>query len=228
MSNSTTMTHYWIKGDDGDEYGPTDLIEMEEWVREDRAGHGTLVRVDGETEWKPWQSYPELQALLTKTPGAALFPGDSTFSLELASVLWRGLAYTLDVFTISMLAGLVNVFLPAKWAVNSEAMMHRLMDKQALLPNELWFVLGTMTLYILYFTYFHGSTGQTPGKKLCRIRVVDENGLTIGYWRAFVRAVGSLVSQMPYYAGFFVALVTRRRQTLHDLIARTFVIRQPA
>src|SRR5438105_5280399 len=46
----------------------------------------------------------------------------------------------------------------------------------------------TLLVGIVYYTYFHGSTGQTPGDAALSIRVVDrDGGGAIGYPRAFVR-----------------------------------------
>ena len=58
-----------VRGDDGEEYGPVDLAELREWVRENRAGLGTVVRPDRpDASWQPWQNYPELVALLAAVP----------------------------------------------------------------------------------------------------------------------------------------------------------------
>lgn len=216
------MADYWIKGDDGEEYGPAPIEELAEWIEEDRAGLDSLVRTTPDGEWKPLQTHPELLALVVNIRNGGLFPGQP--QLVLAPFLPRILAYGLDVFLVGMVAGFINVALPAAWRVDSESMYHHMISGKALSPQEIWFLLGTIFLYILYFTLFHATTGQTPGKRLCRIRVVDAHGLTVSYWTAFVRAVGSLVSQMPYYAGFFIAFVTPNRRTLHDFIARTYVV----
>ena len=48
-----------------------------------------------------------------------------------------------------------------------------------------------------YFTYFHGRTGQTPGNAVLGIRVIDVRdnpGQPIGYSRAFIRWLVSIVS----------------------------------
>lgn len=219
------MTQYWIKGDDGEEYGPVSLQELAEWVRENRAGLDTLVRKEGSPDdWQPWQKHPELMTLMAELSAGSLFPGQP--GLALAPIGPRMLAYVLDVFAVSLVVGLIDTFLPATMQVDSREMFHHITEGKTMTPHEIGFMLLTLGFYIAYFTYFHGSTGQTPGKRLFGVRVVDAHGLTISYWRALIRAIASLFSQFPYYAGFFLVFVTPHRRTLHDLVARTYVVRK--
>lgn len=66
--------------------------------------------------------------------------------------------------------------------------------------------------------------GQTPGKMLMGIRVVGQEGEEIGYGRAFLRVVGSLLALLPLGAGFLMIVFHPRRRGLHDLLAGTYVI----
>jgi uncharacterized RDD family membrane protein YckC len=80
---------------------------------------------------------------------------------------------------------------------------------------------------IAYFTYFHGSTGQTPGDTALSIKVVDlrdGTGRPIGYARAFVRWLGSILSAIPLFLGYFWMLWDPERQTWHDKIAGSVVV----
>lgn len=219
------MADYWIKGEDGEEYGPATLQELAEWVEENRAGQDTPVRTAPDSPWQPWQNFPELAALLKEARAGVLFPGQP--HLTLAPFLQRSLAYIFDLFLLGMVLGIINVLLPVRLRIDSENMYHRMLEAKPLLPDQVWFLLAAMLLYIVYFTFFHGFNGQTPGKKLFHIRVVDAHGLTISYWSALVRAIGSLVSQMPYYAGYLIAFFSPHRRTLHDFIAKTYVVSVP-
>lgn len=67
--------------------------------------------------------------------------------------------------------------------------------------------------------------GRTPGRLLLGIRLVDRTGLAPAPGRAIARAVLSLVSFVPFLAGFWLALFDRRGQTLHDKLTETFVVR---
>src|SRR5471030_2478256 len=107
---------FLIRGDDGQEYGPVDLEELRDWVRENRAGLGTEVRLD-ETgaPWHPWQNYPELVALLAEVHVTSPVPGQP--GLVIAPMGRRILAFALDLVLIWILIvpiflTLVLVFLP--------------------------------------------------------------------------------------------------------------------
>jgi len=79
---------------------------------------------------------------------------------------------------------------------------------------------------IAYYTYFHGNTGQTPGDAALSIRIVDLNGGgSIGYGRAFVRWLVSLVSAFVFMLGYLWMLWDRpERQTWHDKAASSVVV----
>jgi uncharacterized RDD family membrane protein YckC len=82
----------------------------------------------------------------------------------------------------------------------------------------------TLFLDMAYFTYFHGTTGQTPGKRLMGLRVVQDTGEALSLGTAFLRWVGYIVSALPLLMGFIWAGVDRRKQAWHDKIAGTVVI----
>ena len=78
---------------------------------------------------------------------------------------------------------------------------------------------------IAYYTYFHGSTGQTPGDAALSIRVVDkETGAPIGFGRAFVRWLVSIVSGIVILLGYLWMLWDSEKQTWHDKAANAVVV----
>jgi uncharacterized RDD family membrane protein YckC len=78
----------------------------------------------------------------------------------------------------------------------------------------------------LYFACFESSRLRaTPGKLACSLRVVDENGDRIGFWRATGRYFGKILSALILGIGFMMAGWTHRRQALHDKLAGCLVIR---
>jgi uncharacterized RDD family membrane protein YckC len=76
-----------------------------------------------------------------------------------------------------------------------------------------------------YFTYFHGATGQTPGKMVMGIKVVKVTEEKMTFGTAFLRWVGHLISGAVLYLGFLWVLIDKRKQSWHDKIAGTFVVR---
>jgi uncharacterized RDD family membrane protein YckC len=91
-------------------------------------------------------------------------------------------------------------------------------------------LLLTMVFYIAintaYFTYFHGTTGRTPGKMLLGLQVLSADGTPISFGIAFLRAVGYLVSSLlgTIPIGFIWAAFDKKKQAWHDKIAGTVVI----
>lgn len=85
--------------------------------------------------------------------------------------------------------------------------------------------LTMLAVEIAYYTYFHGHTGQTIGKHLCGLKVVDLQGHAIGYRRAFLRWVGYLLSFMVFGLGFLWVTIDRKGQSWHDKIAKSYVVR---
>ncbi len=57
-----------IIGADGQEYGPVDLAQIQEWIRGNRANGQTMAQKGGETDWKPLSSFPELSARFAAAP----------------------------------------------------------------------------------------------------------------------------------------------------------------
>lgn len=78
----------------------------------------------------------------------------------------------------------------------------------------------------IYYTYFHGSSGQTLGQKVVNIKVVDEaSGGNIDYVRAFIRWLVSIVSGLVIGLGYFWMLWDPKKQTWHDKASRALVVK---
>ena len=79
---------------------------------------------------------------------------------------------------------------------------------------------------IVYFTALIGSTrGQTLGQMAMGIRVIDFNtGGPIGYGRAFIRWLVSIVSALVLFLGYFWMLWDKEKQCWHDKAANDVVV----
>jgi uncharacterized RDD family membrane protein YckC len=86
--------------------------------------------------------------------------------------------------------------------------------------------LVNLVLGLGYVVYLEGSpAGQTVGKKIMNIRVVDyRTGGSIDYGRALVRYIGKLVSGIVCFLGYLWMLWDADKQTWHDKIATTTVV----
>jgi uncharacterized RDD family membrane protein YckC len=83
---------------------------------------------------------------------------------------------------------------------------------------------------ISYYTYFEGGPkGQTLGKRALGIRVIDfDSGGSIGYSRAAIRYVTSIVSALIIYIGYLWMLWDREKQCWHDKTANSVVVPESA
>lgn len=80
-----------------------------------------------------------------------------------------------------------------------------------------------------YFVTFWSTTGQTPGARIMRFRVLAP-GATRGHIdprRAVVRLLAMILAAIPLLAGYFMVLFDDRRRGLHDRLARTVVVDAP-
>ena len=75
-----------------------------------------------------------------------------------------------------------------------------------------------------YFLLFWSSTGQTPGMRLLHLRLIGRDGRPPSLGRSFVRAVGTVISIVPLFAGYLPVLFDERRRGLPDLLAGTVVV----
>ena len=66
----------------------------------------------------------------------------------------------------------------------------------------------------------------TLGKRVSGIVVTDNLGKRISFGIAVARAVLKSLSRLIYYVGYFVIFFSPKRQTLHDLLSKTIVIKQ--
>lgn len=98
-----------------------------------------------------------------------------------------------------------------------------------------WVLAGFILVYFLvqwgYFTLFEAAwAGQTPGKRLLKIRVVREDGRPIGFTEAAIRNLlrAALDSQPVnlYAVGFVIGMLNPRFKRLGDYAAGTVVIRE--
>lgn len=91
-------------------------------------------------------------------------------------------------------------------------------------PNPL-VSLMQVGLFMLVTVAFWHHGGQTPGKKLARIRVVDAvTRDNASYVKLILRFIGYFISLITLI-GFFVGLFRKDKRSLHDLLSGTCVIR---
>lgn len=84
-----------------------------------------------------------------------------------------------------------------------------------------------------YFVFFEWIwNGQTPGKRLMKLRVIREDGRPITFWESLARNLLRLFDTFPgfiipiYSIGLITIFMSNRDQRLGDLFAGTVVVRE--
>ncbi len=150
-------------------------------------------------------------ALLIKTPEGIVFP------LLLASPVTRFLAWVVDLACVSVLASVAQGILWLGGIISVDLARGAAM---------LAYFAVSIGYGIVTEWYWRG---QTVGKKLLRLRVMDEQGLRLQPTQIVVRNLLRAIDMLPafYLVGGVACLVSRRAQRLGDFAANTIVVRYP-
>ncbi len=82
-----------------------------------------------------------------------------------------------------------------------------------------------MAFTVTYLVFFQFKMGQTVGKRLVGIKVIDGVGNTPTLITLFLREViGKFLSNITFGIGYVLVLKDPNKQALHDKIANTYVI----
>ncbi len=145
---------------------------------------------------------------------------------------WRRfVAYTIDNIIINFIFIILTIIVTTAFVFgsissNSHAWLTDLTDPARITSISLGIGIIYIIISIVYFTYFHGINGRTPGKKLLGLQVLMDEGIPINFGISFLRAVGYIVSSLFFIfpLGFIWAAFDKRKQAWHDKIAGTVVI----
>jgi uncharacterized RDD family membrane protein YckC len=142
-------------------------------------------------------------------------PEGVTFSLPLAGPFPRCLAFFIDFFAISAAFGVVRTFIAPFFVWSQDAGLG-----VTILMNFIFVEASRMVMELLW-------RGQTLGKKILGLRVMDERGLKLQPSQVIVRNLLRAVDALPmfYALGGIVSFFSPRAQRLGDLAAGTVVVR---
>lgn len=153
---------------------------------------------------------------------------DKSPCVEYASFAHRALGFLTDVFMIGLPISLILMALFGYDQMHTAGAMDVITNnKQALQnpPNPLSSILQIILFMVITVELWH-RYGQTPGKKLAHICVVDAKTLQKApYWKLLLRFVGYFLSLITL-VGFFIGLFRSDKRCLHDLLSGTAVIRE--
>jgi uncharacterized RDD family membrane protein YckC len=144
-------------------------------------------------------------------------PEGVTFALRLAGPVVRFLAFFTDVFCILTITKIVNIFGSLLGVISQDI-------------SVAFSVLSYFFVSLCYgFILEWYMNGQTLGKRLFKLRVMDAQGLTLSFNQVVIRNLLRFVDALPglYLVGGIALLFTKKSQRLGDLAANTIVVWSP-
>lgn len=149
----------------------------------------------------------------------------------LASFHARALAFAADLLVLNLVMAVGSLVWFGVAANPQPAAQAQVVDLHTrwvpvfavkVLDHHTWWVLLAMVLYFAAATYL--GRGQTPGKRLLRIRVASLVHERISLWHCIERALGYAASSLELGFGFLQYFIHPNAQTVHDRIAETIVV----
>jgi len=136
-------------------------------------------------------------------------------NLQLASISSRAFAFIIDDMIIGTL--IIFIYWDGFIAISD--------DTETMINFIQTIFLPYMVLKAIYHTFFVWYYGATIGKKVAKIRVIDNDHWgAVTIFQAFLRAVGRDISEMFYYIGFVIAFFNDGKKTFHDFLGKTLVV----
>jgi hypothetical protein len=101
-------------------------------------------------------------------------------------------------------------------------------EHEIILLGEAFDLLREFFIGYVYLIFFFRFGGQTPGKRLIGLRVIDLKGKDrLGWYQAFERTHGYAASALALSIGYLQVLWNPEGLTMHDKLAETTVVRLP-
>jgi uncharacterized RDD family membrane protein YckC len=85
-------------------------------------------------------------------------------------------------------------------------------------------------IFLVYFTYFIGKSGQTPGKMVLGLRIFKSEGSKVSFSTAFVRSLVIILYAIPNMGwavcliSIIIMIIDKKHQALHDKVCQTVVM----
>lgn len=143
---------------------------------------------------------------------------------NLASFWWRLLAYIIDFVILYFVSGIIFTILASK-GITFKLQSYN--DFLKLSASDMLILQSISSVpLIIYNSICEASAMQgSVGKRLCRIVVVDIDGVRLTYSNALLRSIGKAISIAFLFLGFLSIFFSEYRQAMHDYLAKTYVVK---
>jgi uncharacterized RDD family membrane protein YckC len=78
--------------------------------------------------------------------------------------------------------------------------------------------------YLAYLGHLDGVTGQTPGKAMQGIRLVDQQGQLLGSGQGIGRKFLHILDSLICGLGYLLPIIDAKRQTIADKVVNSYVV----
>jgi uncharacterized membrane protein SpoIIM required for sporulation/uncharacterized RDD family membrane protein YckC len=152
-------------------------------------------------------------------------PEQIALSYSIAGIGSRGTAAAIDA-SISIGALLALALILGFAAAYTGVRVDRMNPSTAWI--EAAYVIAVFVVNWGYYVIFEGIwDGQTPGKRIMKLRVVRDGGFSITFGASAVRNLLRVIDAVGLYlVGIVVALTNSSRKRLGDIVAGTFVVKE--
>ena len=145
-------------------------------------------------------------------------PEGVVFSLQLAGPITRFMSWVIDLACISAISSILNI----------------LFKIIGMISHDFAMAVGILTYFVVSIGYGIATEwywqGQTLGKRLLRLRVMDEQGLRLQFSQIVIRNLLRFIDSLPlfYMVGGMACLISKKAQRLGDFAANTLVVWNPS
>jgi uncharacterized RDD family membrane protein YckC len=208
MNTSTDpapSTGYYVV-ERGQKKGPLTIAGLETMRQAGALTQSTLLWIDGMADWEPASKVvPQIFFHAVSDPAEVTRSEPQKVTLKLAHPKWRFLGGVIDACILYLPMQIVLIPLGVfTWGVGFAA---------------------ELVVPCLYEALLMASGWQgTVGMKVLGLKVVDYSGHKLSFGQSFGRAAAAIIS-LPFFVGYWFIFFTKRHQTLHDMIAKTLVVR---
>ncbi len=139
--------------------------------------------------------------------------------MEYAGFWIRFVAHFVDQIIVGIGSGVIGFVVGLLFAVgarNNPALM--------VVAQGISMLLG-IGMAAVYYTWFVGKYGATPGKMILKLKVVRADGMPLSYGRSCGRYFSYIISSITCLIGYIMAGFDDEKRALHDRICDTRVIR---
>jgi uncharacterized RDD family membrane protein YckC len=174
-----------------------------------------------EPQPQPEPEPAEQPALSPKDDALSAIPVGNGRAVMVAGFWARLAAFVLDSLIVGAVVIIMMVMSSLLQGDGADGAFLFFAQKISLIVVAILIYIGFL---LVYLTLFSSYGGQSAGKMLLRIRVIQLDGHSLSGARALRRAGGMLVAALPGLAGFFWAAFDLKRRGWHDYIGGTLVV----